>query len=236
MRWLSLITSAVALLIAAALLLPDYASAQKEPKPRPGVPVATWQVYQDSRVRPPGVDASGAAQFGEVRLVYGRNDDTLPRVVTGLRFSRCVNLRIACGRFPLDVILAPGERLMLLAVYPAAMGSRFSATIEIESSVATRCVGVADSVSNAKEVSNPEPAQLVIPPMPSPASLRERTLTVQFFVNASGHVDSIAADSIDDRRYRDRFRDAMLNYRFRPATWRKCPVAGTTSIRVSFSP
>ena len=98
--------------LAIACVAPARAQFGNEPKPVPGRAVATWQVEQ---MRPP-------MNFG-IRLIYARNDTTVPIVITRIRFSKCVNLRIACEPVAMaSEVIAPGGTTEIMRVLPADLG------------------------------------------------------------------------------------------------------------------
>lgn len=63
----------------------------------------------------------------------------------------------------------------------------------------------------------PEPRQLILPPTDPPKELRGVTMTLTFWVDATGKVDRVDVQpEIRDRKFAAKVRDAMRNYRFHP--------------------
>lgn len=65
----------------------------------------------------------------------------------------------------------------------------------------------------------PVPRQYIIPPQDAPKELRGKEIRVTSYVDARGRVERVEfTPAISDGGYARRLREAMLNYRFNPAT------------------
>ena len=75
-----------------------------------------------------------------------------------------------------------------------------------------------------------------IPPDNEPKELRGAQLRVTFWVDESGRAVKVEVDPpIKDRKYAQKFTEAMLSYKFRPALGSDGhPVASTTTMTVSY--
>jgi hypothetical protein len=219
--------------MAAALLLVGCASASTEqPRPmrlqEPAAQGRTVTAWLDTR-------SLTDTPFSEWREVMARNDSTAPIAVTAVRLSRCVNVRQACDSLPIDpVILAPGESIDVLAVQPARWGQSWRFDYALIHHPATECIAADPVPRSGRTTSGPSARVMIVPPFPTPASIRGKQVDITFFVAASGRVDSVSVPGLPDGPYLRQLRATMSRYAFRPQLRNGCPVPGQSSVTITF--
>lgn len=82
----------------------------------------------------------------------------------------------------------------------------------------------------------PVPRQVILPPLDYPRTMRGQRVAVTFWVGTDGRVRRVELEpEIADRGFAKRFRDVMMQYRFRPARSPEgTPIAGTTTVTIAF--
>lgn len=210
-------------------IIPRTSGGFEEPKPLLGQPVATWQAVKTSRT------TQGQS---ELKVLYARNDTTVPIAVIRVRLSNCVNTQLACDALmPKRDIMMPGQILRIADVAPVIGSRPYSLHHEVDWRVARECIGISSSADSTALVPPLEPPQIqfmIIPPVGAPRALRDATVTVTFFIGPNGRPDSVQVDSIPDRSYRDKVRKTMSGYLFLPPIRLGCPTASTTKMTVTF--
>ena len=194
-----------------------------EPKVIPGQAVAVWQEDKPTR----------ADEILKPRLVYARNDTTIPIAITVLRFSKCVNLSISCDSLVLgQTILPPRGYRSILEVLPADWTKQHAFAVVAGWRTATECLGVDSALpldSAAVGHGSAGAIAMIIPPA-YPSSLRGATFSTTFFINGAGNVDSLRVNGVGDRGYLAKLQSTLMYYHFTGRTSHGCPVPSTTQM------
>jgi hypothetical protein len=172
-----------------------------------------------------------------VGTIWVENRDSFPVVITKMRISNCVNVRIPCrDSTPGVKILAPGEVSQVAEILPQDSKRPYSYGFGLDWRVATECRGVSPRLPDDEISGAMTPPSLIgfnLPPGPY-ADKWPGSYPVLFFVAANGSTDSTVLNGFAPGPYRDMMQEIFREgYRFSPARFRGCPIPGSIYVRLS---
>lgn len=184
--------------------------------------------------------ARNTGTYRDGRVIYARNDSTVPILLTQVRLSDCTNVKAPCETaIPTPQVVAPSGQVEVLDVEPADPQRKPTFRFGLEWRVASQCIGIVEPVSVRDTV-----AEGAFPPKVSgvptsliqsvPRSMNGVQFTVRFFVAASGKADSIVVSGVTDPRFLAKVRAAMAEYTLIPARRGMCPVSGVATAQLTF--